>query len=113
MAFQIWKWQEPNRDILKGKLVAKLNNMPPYGKKLYGVELDNGEVWYVWGTTVLVGMLAPIPFLSKIKLRFLGKGMEKPDDNFPKMLFELEVLDVGRKTKKSVALEKKLSKIKK
>lgn len=99
MAFNIWDWKK--KPEITGKLTAKLSNIPPYGKRLYGVELDSGEVWYFWGTYVLVGILAPLPFMTKIRLRCLGKGRAAPEDKYEKILFEHTILALPTEKKKS------------
>lgn len=110
MSFVIWDWK--TNPVLKGKLRFKLNNIPPYGKKLYGFELDNGEVRYAWGTMILVGLLAPLPFLTDLKVTYLGKGFEKPGDAHEKLLFELQVLKLPSRTKKGDAAMRKLERMK-
>ena len=106
MAFVIWDWKKPENKVLTGKLTAKLNNMPPFGKKFYGFELDSGEIFYCWGTSILVGLLAPLPFMTKIKLTFLGKGRAAPKDKFDKLLFEMEILSLPAETRKKKPKEK-------
>lgn len=98
MAFKFWLWEE-NGTELSGKLTAKLNNIPPWGKRVYGIETKKGELWYIWGTSVLVGKLAPLPFLTEVSIRFLGKGRDSPKDKFDKKLFEVKVINMPNKIK--------------
>lgn len=86
--------------MLSGKLVTKLSHIPPYGKKLYGIEQDDGTLWHIWGTTQLVGYLAPVPFMAKVRLRYLGKGFESPSDKFEKKLFEFTLIELPDTSKK-------------
>ena len=104
MAFKIWEWKEKSE--LTGKLTAKLSNIPPYGKKIYGFELDNGEIWYSWGTSILVGQLAPLPFLARVHIKYLGKGFEKPEDKHEKILFDVKVLSLPARTRSAEARAK-------
>lgn len=107
MAFKVWDWK--TKTTLTGKLTAKLNKIPPWGKKVYGFELENGEVWHIWGTAVLVGELAPLPFLTKVKITYLGKGRQSPDDKYDKLLFDVVVIELPNRTKKAAALDKALA----
>jgi hypothetical protein len=94
MAFAIWDWKK-NPELI-GKLVSKLNNIPPYGKRMYGFELEDGQQWYSWGYYTLVGKIAPLPFLTRLKIRCLGKGRERPQDVHDKLLFDVEILEMGK-----------------
>jgi hypothetical protein len=97
MAFAIWDWDK--KPQVSAKLTAKLNNLPPWGKRLYGFELDNGEVWYTWGYFEIVKYLAPLPFLTKFDLRYLGKGEGIKGKKFMR-LFEFRLISLPDKTKK-------------
>ncbi|MFI5205319.1 MAG: hypothetical protein ACHQVK_00075 [Candidatus Paceibacterales bacterium] len=112
MAFKVWDWKESGRDILVGKLTAKLTKVPPWNKRVYGFELDNGEVWHIWGTTVLVGLLATLGFMTKVRIKYLGKGIENENDKFPKLLFDMDILELPTRTRKAERIAKSLNNIK-
>ena len=108
--FNIWDWKKKPPEI-KGILVFKKSNMPPWGKKMYGIELENGEVWYLWGTRNLVSELAPLPFQTKVKIRWLGLGFDKPDDKFKSVMFDVQVIELGKLSSRAAAAKKSLDKL--
>lgn len=98
MAFNIWDFEK--KGDIKGKLIAKIPNLPPFGKSIYGIEMDNGETWYIWSSYVLVGKIATLPFMTTIKIRYLGKGREKESDKHDKKLFDVTISDLPKENKK-------------
>lgn len=76
MAFIIWDFRK-NKTI-QGELVAKLSNIPPYGKKVYGIKIKDGTQWHVWGSYQVVGHLAMLPFGTVLSLTYRGKGEVTP-----------------------------------
>lgn len=105
MAFKMWKWEVGG--ILTGKLVGKLSDIGPWKKRMYGIELETGEIFYIWGTTVLVGKLAPLNFLTKVRIKFIGKGFDKPGDKHEKMLYDVDVLELPTRKNKGTGQGKK------
>jgi hypothetical protein len=98
MAFKMWEWDKDKP--LTGKLVAKLKDLGPWKKRMYGIETESGEVFYFWGTSILVGKIAPLNFLTKVRIKFIGKGFEAPEDAHPKMLYDFEVLELPTRKNK-------------
>ena len=110
MAFKVWDWKK-NGPTLTGKLTAKLRDMPPFRKWVFGFEFDNGDIWHIWGTTVLVGKLIGLNFLTKVKITYLGKGKESPEDKYDKFLFDVVILELPNRTRAAARLDKALGEL--
>lgn len=85
MAFTIWDFK--NEKVLSGILVAKLNKVPPYGKKVYGIQQKDGTLLHIWGYYQIVGHLAPLPFGTRVKIEYRGMG-EVNEGKPPQHIFE-------------------------
>lgn len=106
MAFKMWEWEIGK--TLTGKLVGKLSDIGPWKKRIYGIETESGEVFYIWGTSILVGKLAPLQFLTKVSIKFIGKGFDKPDDKHEKMLYDVVILELPSRVIEKKPKKKKL-----
>lgn len=59
--------------VLIGKFLKAKENVGPNGSMLYEVRADDGEVFGVWGSSVLDNKFSDVPAGSRIRLEYLGK----------------------------------------
>ncbi len=93
MAFTIWDFKK--KRTITGKLTAKLSNIPPFGKRVYGITIKDGTQFHVWGSYQVVGHLAPLPFGTELALTYLGKGEVVPGKPEQHM-YECKVLNIPK-----------------
>jgi hypothetical protein len=96
MAFNIWEWDK--KPILIGKLTGKVNHVPPWGRRVYAIEMDDGNTAHTWGYAGLHRELAFMPFLTRIKISYLGKAEGK--SGHIEHQFDIEVLDLAKGLRK-------------
>lgn len=105
MAFTLWDFKK--KKTITGKLTAKLSNVPPFGKKVYGITTKDDQQFHVWGSYQVVGHLAPLPFGTDLSLTYLGKGEVVPGKPEQHM-YDCKVLGLPKGAKMPTVWSKKL-----